>query len=153
MIKAINGFDGKYEFLSNFHLEWVEWGDIMYPTNEHAFQAAKTLLISQRLEIAELATPGQAKRAGRKVKLRTDWEQIKTIIMGEVVLNKFQQNPELKKLLLETGDAELIEKNCWHDNIWGNCDCGREKCRVVGENRLGIILMLVREIFRNENNS
>ncbi|MCD7839046.1 MAG: NADAR family protein [Erysipelotrichaceae bacterium] len=52
----------------------------------------------------------KAKRAGRKVKLRTDWEDVKLNIMKELIMIKFQ-NPLLKEKLLNTGDALLIEGN------------------------------------------
>lgn len=66
----------------------------------------------------------------------------------EVMLNcirlKFRQHPKLKKKLLGTGDAVLIEGNTWHDNIWGDCSC--PKCwNIEGKNLLGRILMQVRE--------
>lgn len=50
----------------------------------------------------------------------------------------------LKKKLLETGDAELIEGNYWHDNTWGQCYCPRCKNK-IGENHLGKLLMKIRE--------
>lgn len=74
---------------------------------------------------------------GRHVKLRKDWNAIKTDVMLSLVRGKFQW-PELQKKLLATGDAYLEEGNTWSDTCWGVCD-GR------GENRLGKILMQVRE--------
>lgn len=143
MTEKITSFDGEYDFLSNFYAAEVLWKTILYPTNEHAFQAAKSNLIQERLEIAELATPGQAKRAGRKVQLRKGWEEIKYTIMKEIVTAKFSQYPELLEKLLATGDAELIEGNNWHDRCWGVCMCS--KCGGVGDNYLGRILMEVRK--------
>ena len=46
-----------------------------------------------------------------------------------------------------TGDAELIEGNTWHDNYWGVCSCS--KCNGRGKNRLGKLLMKVREELRH----
>lgn len=68
----IDSFSGEYDFLSNFYSQEITYDGIKYPTNEHAFQAAKTLDLAKRQAIAKLATPGQAKRAGRKVLLRSD---------------------------------------------------------------------------------
>jgi predicted NAD-dependent protein-ADP-ribosyltransferase YbiA (DUF1768 family) len=56
--------------------------------------------------------------------------------------------PELAEKLLATGDAELIEGTTWHDNTWGNCSC--PQCEnIPGENRLGKLLMQVREEIKN----
>ena len=107
----IKSFHGDAAFLSNFCLAQVFHDGIDYPTTEHAFQAAKTLDFHQRYEISKIETPGQAKRAGRKVQLRPDWEQVKNRIMWELTVLKFTNHPNLKKLLLATGNAELIEGN------------------------------------------
>ena len=82
--------------------------------------------------------PSSAKRKGRRVKLRDDWEEVKDQIMYEIVLNKFSQNEELRKKLIATGDEYLTEGNTWHDTYWGVCN-GK------GKNKLGKILMQVRE--------
>lgn len=86
--------------------------------------------------------PQEAKLAGRKVRLRPDWEQRKVHIMAWLVLLKFE-NPKLREKLLDTGTALLVEENTWHDNEWGNCTCKR--CmNITGQNKLGVILMTVR---------
>lgn len=139
----INKFDGKYAFLSNFAESKISFEGITYPTVEHAFQAAKTLDEEERLYISSLATPGAAKKAGRKVCLRPDWEQVKYSVMEECVRKKFSI-PELRDKLIATGDEELVEGTYWHDNIWGNCYC--PKCSAIeGQNNLGKILMKVRK--------
>jgi ribA/ribD-fused uncharacterized protein len=100
-------------------------------------------------EIRKAPTPGEAKRMGNRVILRSDWEDVKVDIMTEIVFRKFTQNEKLKKKLLATGDMELVEGNYWHDNIWGDCYC--DKCKSTnGQNILGIILMEVRELLRGE---
>lgn len=133
----INGFRGKYYFLSNFYPCKVEWEGLVYENNESAFQSAKCINLEQRKSFLEL-DPSSAKRKGRRVELRNDWENIKDQIMYEIVLNKFKQNEDLKEKLLATENEDLIEKNTWHDYYWGVCD-GR------GKNMLGKILMRVRE--------
>lgn len=144
----INSFNGKYEFLSNFFLSPIEYEGIVYPTVEHAFQAAKTFDLDLRKEIAMSNTPGKAKRAGRRLQLRSDWEEEKDKIMYECVKKKFQA-PHLKEKLLNTKNEELIEGTTWHDNYWGNCSC--HKCEnIEGQNHLGKILMKIRKEFLNE---
>lgn len=145
----IDSFEGKYEFLSNFYESPFEWQGIHYPTSEHAFQAAKVINPATRMKIAAAPTPGQAKRMGRQVELRADWEAVKEDIMYEIVKTKFANSIYLTLALLATGDKELIEGTTWHDNEWGNCTCA--KCvSIPGKNKLGKILMRVREELKEE---
>jgi ribA/ribD-fused uncharacterized protein len=81
--------------------------------------------------------PSEAKKLGRRVNLRKDWEAVKVKIMEELVRAKFTQNPDLVDKLLATGDAHLEEGNTWGDRIWGTVNDS-------GANRLGIILMQIR---------
>ena len=141
-VKIIDSFHGEYAFLSNYYDSPIFYDGILYPTVEHAFQAAKTTVFIQRIIIANKKTPGQAKCAGRKVTLRDNWDDIKLYIMKELIILKFT-NPKLKSALLNTKDAELIERNTWNDTYWGICNG-------IGENHLGKILMEVRETLRGD---
>ena len=108
----------------------------------------KTLDIDERKAIAAAETPGKAKRMGRQVKLRPDWEKVKLYYMELGLKLKFQ-DPALAKKLIETGDEELIEGNWWHDNTWGSCYC--VKCsRIAGRNLLGMLLMELRKELQYE---
>ena len=141
-------FEDKYAFLSNFYPSTFTHDGITYPTNEHFFQAMKTLDIDERKAIAAAETPGKAKRMGRQVQLRLDWEKVKLHYMELGLKLKFQ-DPELAKKLIETGDEELIEGNWWHDNTWGSCYC--VKCsRIAGRNLLGMLLMELRKELQYE---
>ena len=134
-------FDGKYAFLSNFYPSSVtDEDDITYPTVEHYFQAMKTLDKAQRFNMAIQSTPGKAKRLGRKCNLRPDWESIKDSIMEDALRKKFS-DPILKKALLDTGDEYLEEGNTWGDQYWGVCNG-------TGKNKLGKLLMKLREEFK-----
>lgn len=139
----IGVFDGEFAFLSNFHPSSIQDEDgIVYPTVEHYFQAMKTLDKAQRFNIAIQPTPGKAKRLGRQVELRKDWEQVKEQIMYEALRKKFAIS-ELQEKLLATGNEYLEEGTTWHDNEWGVCTC--LKCQdIVGKNKLGKLLMRVR---------
>jgi ribA/ribD-fused uncharacterized protein len=132
-------FKGEYAFLSNFWGCTVIHEGINFPSSEHAYQAAKSFLPDEKLRISLLPTPGDAKRAGKRIVLRPDWEQVKISVMTEIVREKFTRNPHLGQYLIATGDAELFEGNSWHDFFWG-VDIKNGK----GENHLGKILMKVR---------
>ena len=138
----IKNFEGEYAFLSNFYFSPMIIDNVVYTTNEHFFQAMKSLNPKERQAIVLAPTPGKAKYLGRKVSLRKDWEDIKEEVMLTGLRHKFS-NPELRKKLLATGNEELIEGTTWHDNYWGICDC--EACGGQGKNRLGKLLMQVRE--------
>lgn len=144
----ISCFDGKWAFLSNFYWSEIEFEGITYPTNEHFFQAMKTLDIDERRQIANCLTPGQAKRMGRQVALRPDWEEVKEDVMFLGLCLKFADE-QLADWLVETGDELLVEGTTWHDNEWGNCSC--PKCKnIEGKNKLGKLLMKVRSMIREE---
>lgn len=140
----IESFQGKWRFLSNFWEAPTLFEGVLYPTSEHAYQAAKTEDKVLRAKIKGCATPGKAKRLGAKIALRKNWEDIKVGIMEHVVRSKFRLNTDLRDKLKATGNAELIEGNRWHDNFWGDCWC--DDCAdIIGQNQLGRILMKIRE--------
>ena len=138
---AIKRFTAEYRFLSNFYSCKVKYEGIMYPSAEHAYQAAKCLHPKDRRLIAKLRTAGEAKRKGHQVTMTKDFENHKLTVMRNVVLAKFMQNQELGEALISTYPAGLEEGNAWGDKIWGTVDG-------VGKNLLGKILMDVRRILR-----
>lgn len=131
-------FEGQYHFLSNFFDSPLTLNGFVFLNGEAAFQGFKDM--NSTLKFATI-NPSEAKRLGRQVKLRPDWEVIKNTIMQDVVRAKFTQSEELQERLLATGDRLLIEGNWWNDKVWGISN-GR------GENRLGIILMAIRAELR-----
>ena len=144
----INHVDKEVAFLSNFYPQEIEFEGIIYPTNEHFFQAMKTLDIDKRRAIANASTPGLAKKMGRSVSLRPDWEDIKDDVMLEGLYRKFADD-ELADWLLDTGDEELVEGNWWCDQTWGSCNCPKHK-DIPGQNKLGKLLMKVRSEIKKE---
>jgi hypothetical protein len=138
----IDSFFGEYRFLSNFWPAPVSHDGIRYASVEHAYQAAKTLDFAKRWEISQIDSSGEVKRLGKSLELRPDWEQAKFLIMRELLVQKFVRYPDLRKKLLATGDAELVEGNFWHDRVWGVCNG-------VGENHLGRLLMAIRKELRD----
>lgn len=136
-ITAISQFSHEFGFLSNFHDSTITFEGKRYPSVEHAYQAAKSLDPDVREMVRKAKSPGVAKRMGRLIELRPDWESVKVEIMTTLVRKKFE-NPFLRPLLLATEDVELIEGNNWNDTFWG-------VCRGKGQNMLGKILMEVRK--------
>lgn len=139
----IDRFDGQYDFLSNFYPSTFEWHGRVYPTVEHFFQAAKAETQEGYEMVMREPGPGGAKHAGRNVKLRADWEQIKDKVMYTALKEKFKQNPELKEKLLATGDEKLVEGNTWGDRYWGVCGG-------TGKNHLGKLLMILRDELKEQ---
>ena len=136
----IDSFRDEFFFLSNFYEIPVTYRGITYQNSEAAFQAQKTTDPAKQAEFAALS-PTEAKRKGRSITLRPDWEQVKAGEMRAIVTAKFTQHPELAAQLLATGDEPLEEGNDWGDRIWGTVN-GK------GKNLLGIILMEVRAELR-----
>jgi predicted NAD-dependent protein-ADP-ribosyltransferase YbiA (DUF1768 family) len=72
--------------------------------------------------------------------LDRSWREVKLKTMLELCTLKFTNNPDLKRLLLQTGDKLLVEGNDWGDEYWG-FDFETKK----GRNYLGRILMHLRD--------
>lgn len=140
----INSFHGKYGFLSNFYPSPIVMEGITYPTVEHYFQAMKTTSVIVRQEIAKAHNPGSAKRRGRKLLLRKGWELLKIMVMLEGLTAKFTTHPELQDKLIATAPHQLVEGNTWGDKYWGVCNG-------EGQNMLGLILMLIRNILSQKD--
>lgn len=136
---SIRSFHGEHRFLSNFYPSAVYFDRVQYRTVEHAYNAAKTLDIERREMIYNSATPVEAKRLGKLLPIRDNWNDIKIFIMFDLVFQKFFIHSCLRERLLKTGDSELIEGNNWNDTFWG-------MCQGKGSNYLGQILMQVRAI-------
>lgn len=133
----INSFRGKYDFLSNFYPSSVYWDRLPYPSVEHAFQAAKTLDSKEREKIRRTPSAGTAKKLGRNVTLRENWNEYRLILMEELLRQKFTRHEWLQRALIETGDEHLEEGNYCGDSFWGTVNG-------VGENNLGKLLMKIR---------
>ena len=134
-----------YGCFSNFSAHWIKLDGKSWPTTEHYFQAQKFVGTKHEEAIRLASSPKQAAQMGRdrKKPLRADWEESKDDVMRRAVRAKFDQHPEIRAVLLGTGDAEIIE-NAPGDYYWGIGTRGD------GKNMLGIILMEVRAALRVE---
>ena len=135
----IEEFQGEYRWLSNFWMCPIKYAGVTWPSVEHAFQGMKSIDPTDRRNILNCRTPGEAKKLGKTVRLRADWEDIKVFCMTELLREKFSI-PDLKERLLETGNEYLQEGNYYNDTFWG-VDLRTGK----GKNNLGKILMKVRD--------
>lgn len=147
---VIHRFRGEYHFLSNFYLVPIEYEGLVYMSVENAFQASKIFIPNNTELTTKLRNqftnlePREAKKLGRQVELRWDWELVKDQIMRELIYCKFTQHEDLRQKLLATGNAYLQEGNVWHDNYWGVCSC-KDCIKKESFNTLGEILMDFRE--------
>lgn len=142
--ESIDMFREEYEFLSNFYPAKMEFENITYHNSEAAYQAQKCKYSEDKLKFANMYAD-EAKKFGRKVEMREDWDEVKVDLMTKIVEAKFYQHPELAIRLLETGDKPLKEGNYWGDVFWGIDHITGE-----GENHLGQILMELRRKYCEE---
>jgi hypothetical protein len=141
--EIIDEFIGDYFFLSSFYMKpnMFELDGIVYPSVEHFYQAMKSDDPESRRLISQAPSPGEAKRMGKSVDMKCDWDEIKEDVMFEGLRLKFdpRRNPELCLKLLATRSASLREGNLWGDTYWGvDLRTGE------GKDRLGILLKVRR---------
>jgi len=142
----ISFFKDEYKWASNFEPVVIYYKHYQFGSVEHAFHAAKELNPGVYF-FKILAVPTHkaylAKRIGKQMNLRKDWDKVKISIMEKFLRQKFEYE-KFKNLLLSTGNEYMEEGNYWHDNFWGNCYC--KKCKdKEGLNHLGKLLMKIRE--------
>lgn len=137
-------YEQEFYVFSNFSSFSIEWKGKLYPTSEHAYH-------SEKFEDEEMKEQVRNARSAHDVlkltkanndKRRGDWQEIKLLVMKDILRIKVEQHPYVKKKLLESGNKELIEDS-WRDSYWG---WGPNK---DGENHLGRLWMEVREEFMN----
>lgn len=144
-MKVIDDFRlPEYEFLANYYKCWVEMDGVFYPSVEHAYQASKTFNSNDRNRIRNAASAQEAKRIGRAVDIRQDWDvsSVRINIMKNLLDKKFETS-ELRNKLLATRNAVLVSGG---DTFWGQVDGS-------GQNVLGQLLMDIRsDLFDSAHN-
>jgi ribA/ribD-fused uncharacterized protein len=150
----IDSFTGKYEFLSNLWIGApIQFGPYTAMSGEHLFQAMKCADGLHFRKILAMPTPVEAKAEGRHLlRPRPDWQRVKLDVMRMVLGVKFTHQREESRLLLDTGDALLVDGSPWGDGTWGvvtpkgspptpaDVGVGRNWLG-VGRNWLGVLLM------------
>ena len=139
----ITSFKDDYEFLSNFYPCKITIAGYTFPSVENAYQAMKCANPNDYAQFVNIG-PAEAKKLGRKVQLRSDWEQIKYNVMRQLLDLKFQDKV-LLKMLQDTAPESIIEGNYWHDNYWGMCQCDKCKSKIK-YNHLGELLQRKRNL-------
>ena len=147
-------YQSEHAPLSNFYPSQVTIGKHRFFCVEQAFRflKAKTLnkpLIATRIYLSRDVR--FIKQQGREAGTSEEWEARQFDYMYICLKKKFDQNAELKEMLLRTGTLELVEAT--PDRLWG---CGAtlssnilRKREWVGQNKHGKILMTVREDLRH----
>ncbi|KAG8766792.1 hypothetical protein FRC20_006118 [Serendipita sp. 405] len=139
-------------------------GLVLFPTAEHYMMYQKAILfqdypIADQILETPVSDPGRVKRLGKQVKGFN--EQVWNENRWEIVKNgnrlKFEQNPELKRVLVETGrDIALVEASPY-DRIWGIGKTKEDALKSLNEtdqwglNLLGRILEEVRTELREKD--
>lgn len=141
-----------YGAFSNLFRRPMEFEGRVYPTAEHAYQAGKARKDEVREWILSAPTPSLVAMAAHGLytwDIVPEWSRIKFDRMRRVLSAKFTQHEDLKKLLLSTGNARLVEAGRTDNAVnrtWGEVN-GK------GQNMLGVLLMEVREEIRAREKS
>ncbi|HVX92854.1 MAG TPA: NADAR family protein [Candidatus Dojkabacteria bacterium] len=142
----IKGFFGKYSFLSNFCKcpNGIHFNNLVFPSTENAYQSFK--FSEKYIAAFTQLTATQSKELAKMIKDKDKsgycnamWKEKKYDIMFGLVFQKFTNDLDFKKKLIDTKDKYLEETNSWNDTYWGVCNG-------IGENNLGKILMRIRAI-------
>lgn len=144
--------------LSNWCHAEFEYKDHKFKNSEQAFMWLKAIHFNDN-DTAELIlnepNPKENKALGRKIKgfITEDWELHCLGYMIEVNLAKFEQNKDMLKDLISTGDKTIVEASPY-DKIWGiglhwDDDDVLDESKWKGKNLLGIALMEVRNKLKN----
>lgn len=133
----------QYGWMSNFSKHPVVFEGKTYPTTEHLYQSQKAVNIEDSEKIRLAKSPKEAAIIGRQLKnIKPYWDTAKFAIMKEIIQIKLDAHPNLKELLLQTGNAIIQEDAPW-DSYWGIGKDGK------GKNCLGVIWMMLREELKN----
>ena len=146
LAEKFNEFIGFYprEFFvfDNFSSFRVLVDGVLYCTVEHAYQAAKFLKsapdIAKQITDCYSAHEAQKIAYANKDKQCENWDEIKLDVMERLLRLKLEQNPYVKKKLLQTENL-LICEDSPKDSFWG---IGPNR---NGRNELGKLWMKLRE--------
>ena len=113
-------FQGHHSFLSNMSYAEIQFKGKEFKSVEEGYQylrACANDCHEDASKIRKESDPYAAKRASRKFKDNKKWLNSREKLMKDLVTAKFNQNEDLKKKLIDTGDKALFE--CTEDKFWG----------------------------------
>lgn len=149
MDEFIGFYPREFFVFDNFSSFKVRVDGVVYPTVEHAYQASKFLTSAPEVakEIMECFSAHDAQKIGyaNKDKQCENWDEIKLSVMERLLRLKLEQNPYVKKKLLQTGDYTICEDSP-KDSFWG---IGQDR---KGRNELGKLWMKLREEIKGKQN-
>lgn len=141
----MKAFSGERAYLSNMAPVRIRMSGLMYSSVEAAYQAAKFPILSEHRDAIAAMDGYAAKRYAREH--RADWREFdREAVMKALLAEKFSRPDYAMRLKAE--NDPIVERNGWHDQFWGDCECGRAACAERGLNRLGEMLMLLRASIR-----
>lgn len=138
---TIKFYTPEFYVLNNFSAHAIEFRGLLYPTSEHAYQAAKCGDPQGREEIRHARSPLQAKVLANetyKAARDPDWASKKVTVLEEILRAKIAQHPEAKEALQKSGREEIVEDSPT-DYFWGEGADGS------GQNMLGKLWMKLRD--------
>ena len=146
MDEVIGFYPREFYPFDNFSSFKVEWNGYLFSSVEEAYQAASFMGSDEELveKIKKSHSADEAQRIAyaNRDKRREDWDDVKISIMEELLRLKIEQNPYVKKKLLQTGDYMIVEDSP-KDDFWG-WGSNRD-----GQNNLGKLWMKLREELKN----
>lgn len=126
---------------------------MVFPTSEHFYQSMKYVDHPEvQNEIIGEKNPILMKNKQKKHRelVRRDWDELKEIIMEITVHLKLVSHwVKFGNLLVESGGKEIVEISK-KDSFWGMIPQTSNSEILVGENKLGDILVRFRELIRTE---
>ncbi len=147
--KIVGFYEREFYCFSNFSSFAVRWKGKLWPTSEHAYQAAHFFATAPALaaKILKARSAHDALKLARAntAKFPNNWDDVRFDIMTDIVRHKVQQHPYVQYKLMLTGKRLLIEDS-FRDAVWG---WGPRK---TGRNELGKIWMKIRDELRGLKN-
>lgn len=149
------GTSGPVGCFSNWYNSPFKYGGVDFCHVEQYMMYIKAVTFNDTetaQKVMATTDPRECKKLGRQVKNFDNnlWDIERYNVVAHACECKFRQNPDILKILLDTGNAELVEASPY-DRVWGigfneqDAEANRDRW---GANLLGRALMEVRDELR-----